>query len=132
MKLEGRQVIDLAAFLPCRMVIARWSKCARYGQRDGLMHDLVRVRAAARPRQIMRQSLRGGRVSAGKCSAHPSITTSEETAMTDDERGSETRQAAEPASETNAEVQKALQREASEGRGLIGDENTNRNLSGSS
>ena len=52
--------------------------------------------------------------------------------MTDDERGSETRQAAEPASEMNAEVQKALQREASEGRGLIGDERANRNLSGSS
>ena len=51
--------------------------------------------------------------------------------MTDNEQKSEVRQAGDPVSETDAEVQKELQREASEGRGLIGDESTNRNLSGS-
>jgi hypothetical protein len=52
--------------------------------------------------------------------------------VSDNERETEGRKAGSPASELNAEVQKELQREAKAGKGLIGDESANRNLSGSS
>jgi hypothetical protein len=52
--------------------------------------------------------------------------------MTDrkhEQKGPET---AKPAPDSDATVQEELQREADEGKGLIGDEAQNRNLSGSS
>lgn len=48
--------------------------------------------------------------------------------MTDSDRDGKTGQA----DETEAAIQKELQREEAEGKGLIGDEAKNRNLSGSS
>jgi hypothetical protein len=52
--------------------------------------------------------------------------------MTDSEREGKAGKATEPASDSDAAMQEELRREASEGKGLIGDEAKNRNLSGSS
>jgi hypothetical protein len=52
--------------------------------------------------------------------------------MTDNEREGKAGKATEPASETDAALEEELRREAAEGKGLIGDEAKNRNLTGSS
>jgi hypothetical protein len=52
--------------------------------------------------------------------------------MTDNERDGKAGKATDSASDTDAALQEELRREAAEGKGLIGDETKNRNLSGSS
>lgn len=52
--------------------------------------------------------------------------------MNDREKGQDGQDATSPSADSDAAVQKELEREAREGQGLIGDEAKNRNLTGSS